>query len=177
MKNASTLNPSLQDEALRNAQQSQILAKSLCDTLEQLPAFLFAKIQAHFAAHAQQSPDVLRVLLIVACDGCEHRVITSTIVAVESDNHHVRIHTTDAAADAKNNYYQHRSTLRNWAKRLHGAGIARAHKSWLVALRHCKKVDADFAYVGAAEKKISLSKTYIEKFKAEWRAYWESNWE
>jgi len=92
----------------------------------------------------------------------------ANVCYVEADKHHVIIHTIDGK------YFRQYIPFSKYIKRLEGHGFVPTHRSYLVSLRHIKKLVPEFVVLcteGKYEKKIPLSKGNISIIKKEWREF------
>lgn len=98
--------------------------------------------------------------------GQEHYAVPiASICYVEADDHSVIVHTEH------DEQYSERVGLKVYKERLRAHGFVQPHKSYLVALRHIKKLESEFVVLKGGAKKIPITRGNAALVKQQWLAF------
>lgn len=131
---------------------------------------VFAESQRHIHEKASiPVPTSIAPEILCLRDGQEEVIVQiADICYIEADKHHAIIHTINGKS------FRQYGSFKKFKERLEGKGFVQTHRSYIVALRHIKKLVPEFVVLrteGKYEKKIPLSKGNNFNIKKEWREF------
>ncbi|MFY7999710.1 MAG: LytR/AlgR family response regulator transcription factor [Candidatus Kapaibacteriota bacterium] len=161
--------PILTENFLRGINLGLRRVAEMNDEKERLRAEIIAELESAASANTptktDTKPDVQEqtqapATILLRQDGYEYAIPLASLLYIKADNHHVTFHTEDGQK------YSKRAALTDYEKYLNDWGLIKPHRRYLVALKHIKKSDREFLYVGTSEQQIPLSKANIAAVKA-----------